>query len=402
MFDTIVIGGGAAGFFGAINILEDKPAARVLILEKASKILQKVKVSGGGRCNVTHACFDPQELISFYPRGGKELLGPFSKFMTYDTVAWFAERNVELKTEEDNRMFPTSDNSQTIIDCFLKEVERKKIKLNTNCGVKSIRKVTNGWSVFLHNDDVIKTKTILMAAGSSPAVWEMLASVGHQIKPPIPSLFTFNVKDKRIDGLMGISVPSAEVSVMDSTLTESGPLLITHWGMSGPAILKLSAWGAGILHKQNYNFKIRINYIAHVEDMTLEFKKIRDKNPAKKLRNLTPFGLPQRLWLNIVNYLGIEEKNYGDLSKNETEKLINELSAGVYNVNGKSTFKDEFVTCGGVSLKEIDMRTMESKLHKGLHFAGEVMNIDAVTGGFNFQAAWTTSFIAAKAIGSKI
>jgi predicted Rossmann fold flavoprotein len=299
-------------------------------------------------------------------------------------------------------MFPVSDNSQTIIDCFLKEIEKKRIKLNTNCGVKSITKTPDGWRVLLHNDDIMNSKTILMTAGSSPVVWEMLAKIGHQIEAPVPSLFTFNIKDTRIEGLMGLSVPLAEVTVVGTNLSETGPLLITHWGMSGPAILKLSAWGARVLHKQNYRFKIQVNYVAHVDDVSNKFNEIRTLHPAKKLNNLVPFGLPQRLWSSIVSYLGISEKNYGDLSKMETSELINQLTKGEYTVNGKSTFKDEFVTCGGVSLKEIDMRTMESRLHKGLYFAGEVMDIDAITGGFNFQAAWTTSYVAARAISSVV
>jgi predicted Rossmann fold flavoprotein len=398
MFDLVVIGGGAAGFFGAINFAEQRSDARVLILEKAARVLQKVKISGGGRCNVTHACFDPQELAGFYPRGEKELLGPFHKFMTYDTIAWFSERGVELKTEEDGRMFPVTDNSQTIIDCFTKALAQNNIKLNTECGVKKLYRHNDYWQLELQDGNKLEAKNVLMAAGSSPAIWDMLAALGHKIEPPVPSLFTFNIKDSRIEGLMGISVPLAEVAVNGTKLTESGPLLITHWGMSGPAILKLSAWGARALYGFGYKFSIRVNFVASYAHPEEELEQLRKNYASKKVTNRIPFGLPQRLWNSIITHLGIEEKNYGDLSAAEWDKIFTELTAGEYSVNGKSTFKDEFVTCGGVLLKEIDMRTMESRLHKGLYFAGEVMDIDAVTGGFNFQAAWTTSYIAAQAM----
>ena len=398
MFDSIIIGGGAAGFFGAINLAEQKPGAKILILEKSSRVLEKVKISGGGRCNVTHACFDPQDLIKFYPRGEKELLGPFHKFMTYDVISWFSEREVELKTEEDGRMFPVTDNSQTIIDCFLREVKQRGVKLNTNCGVKNILPNEAGWEVQLQDGNSLQSKTILVATGSSPVFWNMLAKIGHKIESPVPSLFTFNIKDKRLEGLMGISVPDAEVVVKDSDFAESGPLLITHWGLSGPAVLKLSARAAKELHQRKYRFSVLINFIAGEDNPRQALVDIRREHPAKKVIKLPLFGLPSRLWQSMINTVGVADKNFADLSTLQTDALLRELTAAEFEVNGKSTFKEEFVTCGGVSLGEIDMRTMESRIRQGLYFAGEVVDIDAVTGGFNFQAAWTTSHIAAKAI----
>ena len=398
-FDIIIVGGGAAGFFTAINIVEKNPKLKVAILERGGDVLQKVRISGGGRCNVTHACFEPNELVKFYPRGEKELRGPFHQFCSGDTIEWFEKHGVELKTEADGRMFPVSNSSQTIIDCFLKATQKLGIAVLTGQSVQSIFKKENEWKIETKTENYLAEKLIL-ATGSNPKIWEMLQSFGHAVITPVPSLFTFNIKDSRIKELPGVAA-LATVKVKDTKLTSTGPLLITHWGMSGPAILKLSAWGARILHDKNHQFTIFVNWLndADKEDVEKKLKALKQEHAKKAVSKKSPFELTNRLWENLVLASGIEaETKWADLSKIQLQNLTNQLTNGTFQVNGKSTFKEEFVTAGGIDLKEINFKTMESKLHKNLYFAGEIVNIDAITGGFNFQNAWTSGFIVATSI----
>ena len=398
-FDILIVGGGAAGFFTAINIVEKNPSLKVAILERGSEVLNKVRISGGGRCNVTHACFEPNELVKFYPRGEKELRGPFHQFCSGDTVEWFEKHGVELKIESDGRMFPVSNSSQTIIDCFQDATKKLGIAVLTNQSVQSIFKKDTLWKVETQTETYLSEKLIL-ATGSNPKVWEMLQNFGHAVVSPVPSLFTFNIKDPRIAALPGVSA-QVSVKVRDTKLESSGPLLITHWGMSGPAILKLSAWGARILHDKNYQFSIAINWLNDIEADATEkiLKELKLEHAKKAVSKKSPFELTNRLWESLVMNSGIEsETKWADLSKNQLQNLSNQLTNSVFQVNGKSTFKEEFVTAGGIDLKEINFKTMESKLHENLYFAGEIVNIDAVTGGYNFQNAWTSGFIVANSI----
>jgi len=405
-FDIIIVGGGAAGFFTAINIVEKNPKLKVAILERGSEVLSKVRISGGGRCNVTHACFEPNELVKFYPRGEKELRGPFHQFCSRDTVEWFSKHGVKLKIEDDGRMFPVSNSSQTIIDCFLQSTQKLGISVLTGQSVQSIFKKDNCWKIETQNENYIAEKLIL-ATGSNPKIWEMLQTFGHVIVNPVPSLFTFNIKDAKIKELPGVSA-IVSVKVKDTKLTSTGPLLITHWGMSGPAILKLSAWGARILFEKNYQFTIFVNWLNDVdtEDAEKILKDLKQENAKKAVSKKSPFDLPNgqfagarvpnRLWESLVLASNIpEETKWADLSKVQLQNLANQLTNSCFEVNGKSTFKEEFVTAGGINLKEINFKTMESKLHENLYFAGEIVNIDAITGGFNFQNAWTSGFIVA-------
>ncbi|MEN9908490.1 MAG: hypothetical protein RLZZ540_1639 [Bacteroidota bacterium] len=398
-FDIIIVGGGAAGFFTAINIVEKNPKLKVAILERGSEVLQKVRISGGGRCNVTHACFEPNELVKFYPRGEKELRGPFHQFCSGDTIEWFEKHGVELKIEEDGRMFPVSNSSQTIIDCFLKATQKLGITVLTGQSVQSIFKKDNLWKVETQNENFLVEKLIL-ATGSNPKIWELLHTYGHAIVSPVPSLFTFNIKDARIKELPGVAA-QVSVKVKDTKLTSTGPLLITHWGMSGPAILKLSAWGARILHDKNYQFTIFVNWLNDIDKEETEkiLKDLKQEHAKKAVSKKSPFDFSNRLWESLVLASGIEaETKWADLSKNQLQNLANQLTNATFQVNGKSTFKEEFVTAGGIDLKEINFKTMESKLHENLFFAGEIVNIDAITGGFNFQNAWTSGFILANGI----
>ena len=399
-FDIIIVGGGAAGFFTAINIVEKNPKLKVAILERGGDVLQKVRISGGGRCNVTHACFEPNELVKFYPRGEKELRGPFHQFGSGDTIEWFENHGVELKVEADGRMFPVSNSSQTIIDCFLQATQKLGIAVLTGQSVQSIFKKENEWKIETQIENYLAEKLIL-ATGSNPKIWEMLQTFGHVVVSPVPSLFTFNIKDSRIKELPGVAA-LVTVEVKDSKLTSTGPLLITHWGMSGPAILKLSAWGARILHDKNYQFTIFVNWLndADQEEVEKKLKELKQEHAKKSVSKKSPFELTNRLWESLVIASGIEiETKWADLSKAQLQSLTNQLTNGTFQVNGKSTFKEEFVTAGGIDLKEINFKTMESKLHENLYFAGEIVNIDAITGGYNFQNAWTSGFIVAKAIG---
>ncbi len=402
-YDIIIIGGGAAGFFTAINTAEKLPKARIAILERGKEVLTKVKVSGGGRCNVTHAEFVPQELSRNYPRGEKELLGPFHTFMTGDTMAWFEARGVELKIEEDGRIFPVSDQSQTIIDCFLNEAKRLNVEVIKNCSVKHIEKLGSSFKVTTTTDD-FETEKLVVATGSNPKVWKLLEELGHHIVPPVPSLFTFNITDERIKDLPGVSTEAAvEVISEEGTnlLQSDGPLLITHWGMSGPAILKLSAWGARILETMEYKFTIKINWLVFKDaaQVLTELKEFKSPLGKKRVSKNPQFDLPKRLWQSLVAASGItEEQTYAELNKLALENLAFQLTASHYKVHGKSTFKEEFVTAGGLELKEVNFKTFESKIHPNLYFAGEVLNIDAITGGFNFQNAWTGGYLVAQAI----
>ena len=398
-FNIIIVGGGAAGFFTAINIVEKNPKLKVAILERGTEVLNKVRISGGGRCNVTHACFEPNELVKFYPRGEKELRGPFHQFCSGDTIEWFEKHGVELKIEADGRIFPVSNSSQTIIDCFLKATQKLGITVLTGQSVQSIFKKDSLWKVETQTENYLAEKLIL-ATGSNPKVWEMLQNFGHAIVSPVPSLFTFNIKDSRIKELPGVAA-HVTVKVKDTKLSSTGPLLITHWGMSGPAILKLSAWGARILHDKNYQFTIFVNWLNDAEKADVEnmLKELKQEHAKKSVSKKSPFELTNRLWESLVLASGIEsETKWADLSKIQLQNLANQLTNGTFQVNGKSTFKEEFVTAGGIDLKEINFKTMESKLHESLYFAGEIVNIDAITGGFNFQNAWTSGYIVATAL----
>ncbi|WP_299102144.1 NAD(P)/FAD-dependent oxidoreductase [uncultured Winogradskyella sp.] len=397
--DIIIIGGGAAGFFAAINIAQQHPELSVAILERGKEGLQKVKISGGGRCNVTHAEFTPSELVRNYPRGEKELLGPFHSFMTGDTIAWFEERGVELKIEEDGRMFPVSNSSQTIIDCFLSEAQKHNVEVLYNYSVKAIKANETNFSIET-NHNAIDCNKLVIATGSNPKIWNLLADLGHTIIQPVPSLFTFDIKDKRIKDIPGVVAKNTEIKVVGTDLESNGPLLITHVGMSAPAILKLSAFGAVELAKRNYNFKIEVNFISLDFDSCLtELKNYKQEFAKKTLINYTQFNIPKRLWKQLVLASNISEnERWADINKQQLENLASQLTKAIFEVTGKSTFKEEFVTAGGVDLKDVNFKTFESKRIPNLYFAGEVINVDAVTGGFNFQNAWTGAYIVSQSI----
>ena len=397
--DVIIIGGGAAGFFAAINIAEKNPDLKVAILERGKEGLTKVKVSGGGRCNVTHAEFIPSELIQNYPRGQKELRGPFHQFMTGDTIEWFEKRGVSLKIEEDGRMFPVSNSSQTIIDCFLSEAEQHGVEVLYNHSVKAIENQGGIFQIETSQGQFL-SKKVLIATGSNPKIWQLLENLGHTVAAPVPSLFTFNIEDERLKNIPGVVAQDVEVNVLNSNLCSEGPLLITHWGLSAPSILKLSAFGALEFAKRDYKFQIEINFIKQsFEDSFITLKVIKQDLAKKTVFKSTQFDLPKRLWHKLVLASSIkEETRWADLNKEQLESLSGQLTQAIFNVNGKSTFKEEFVTAGGVNLKEVNFKTFESKYIKNLYFAGEVLNIDAVTGGFNFQNAWTGAYIAAQNI----
>ena len=399
-FDIIVVGGGAAGFFGAIEAASSKPGLRILILEKSGKLLSKVKVSGGGRCNVTHHCFNPIQLAGHYPRGEKKLKDLFKKFQASDVVDWFSKRGVRLKTESDGRMFPDTDSSQTIIDCFLDEVTRKKIKIEQGVNVTRIVTDNNLLIVQCGNDVSFTAKKVLIAAGgnSKADAYNWLTVLGHNLVTPIPSLFTFNHPGKQFVDLMGLSVPNAEVKIATTKFIQQGPLLITHWGLSGPAIIKLSAWAATYLHQVNYEFTALVSWVGPQEEekfrtLLLEYKAA---HPKQKIISNPMFNLPMRLWQKLCSLALIEDqKTWGELSLKSLNRLIEFLIRAPFHIKGKTTFKEEFVTCGGIDLKDVNAATLESKNVKNVFFAGEVLNIDGETGGFNFQAAWTTAYIAA-------
>lgn len=401
-FDLIVIGGGAAGFFGAINAALKNPKLKIAILEKSPKLLSKVRVSGGGRCNVTHHCFEATPLSQHYPRGQKELKKLFRGFQATDTIKWFEDLGVQLKTEEDGRMFPTTDDSETIINCFLKEANRFGIQIFLNEGVNAMSKEEKKFQIKT-NDQTFIAKKILIAIGGhpQPTAYDFIRTLGHTVDPLIPSLFTFNDSEKKFKDLMGVSVANATVKIASTSFSEHGPVLITHWGLSGPAIIKLSAWAAQYLHEKKYMFTALVNWTGgEGEDSLRSFLQNQKANRGKQKIMTNPmFSLPSRLWERLVALAEIaEEKIWAEASNKEINKLIELLIRCPFHIKGKTTFKEEFVTCGGVSLTEIDLETMQSKKVEGLYFAGEVLDIDGETGGFNFQAAWTTSYLAAQAI----
>ncbi|MEA5510523.1 NAD(P)/FAD-dependent oxidoreductase [Crocosphaera sp. UHCC 0190] len=401
----IVIGGGAAGFFGAITCANTYPNTQVILLEAGRQPLAKVRISGGGRCNVTHHCFDPVQLINYYPRGSKALRGAFTRFQPRDTVAWFESQGVKLKTESDGRMFPITDNSETIVNCLINAALNAGVKLRTQTPVKSVKKIDNGFEIELKTGEILSGDRLLIATGSNPLGYRWATDLGHTIEPPIPSLFTFNINDPRLQGLAGVSVENAAVCLLNSgkkPLQQIGPVLITHWGLSGPAILKLSAFGARILHDNAYQMSLSINWVYPRNSEEIKQILLRSKSQftRKLITNLCPLELPKRLWQKLINYSNINEsKKWTELSQKEINQLTQELTQGQYKIKGKGVFKEEFVTCGGINLKEIDFKTMESKPCPNLYFAGEILDIDGVTGGFNFQSAWTTSWLAGKAIG---
>jgi predicted Rossmann fold flavoprotein len=401
---TVIIGGGAAGFFSAIIIAETNPEMEVVILEKGNSTLQKVRISGGGRCNITHACFTPIELVEFYPRGKKELLGPFHQFMTGDTMEWFENRGVPLKIEDDNRVFPASNNSQTIVDCLIDGAKKAGVVLQLNQKVNSISRTGAQFIIKTEGKEFVADK-LLIATGSNPKVWELIAGMGHKIIPPVPSLFTFKIFDKRIMEIPGISVPYATISILESTFESKGPLLITHWGISGPAVLKLSAFGALFLAEKDYQYEVKINWITKTFDKVFnDLKEIKNKMPKKQITLRSIYDeIPRRLWEKLVAASDIKSgQRWADVSNKQLENLANQITNSTFKAEGKTTFKEEFVTAGGIDLKEINFKRFESKLHKNLFFAGEILNIDAVTGGFNFQNAWTGAYIAGKAIAKPI
>lgn len=398
----IVIGGGAAGFFCAVNAARLNPSLKVIIVEKSNKVLAKVKVSGGGRCNVTHACFEIPELVKRYPRGQNFLKKAFHWFNTNDTVKWFEERGVQLKTEADGRMFPLTNDSQTIIDCLIKEANKYKVEILFQTEVKTINKTETVFLLETGNTKLAANLLCIASGGYAKTTqFEWLKQMGHTIIAPVPSLFTFNIPNNSITALMGISVEKATVKIQGLKLSETGPMLITHWGLSGPAVLKLSAWGARELAQIQYNFIITVNWLPEFNENSLrsEWQHLRNQHAAQKISNKNPFDLSNRLWLYMLDICTIaHDMRWADISAVLQNKLIKILTGQEFKVKGKTTFKEEFVTCGGIKLTEIDANTMQSKILPQLYFSGEVMDIDGVTGGFNFQNAWTSGWIAAKNI----
>ena len=431
-WDVIIAGGGPAGFFAAIRCAELNPKLRVLIIEKSSQTLGKVLISGGGRCNVTHACFDPAQLVGFYPRGGMALRGAFTRFQPADTIKWFEVHGVKLKTEADGRMFPVTDSSETIASCLREAAKHSGVKVHVGTSLLKVEKNPRGGfrlevrkagvategrdrnarvepSVALSSSKgrnkaevlPLQTKKLLIATGSDAKTREIIKSLGHAIEEPVPSLFTFNVKDERIEGLAGVAVEN--VTLKMDALTQGGPILITHWGLSGPAVLRLSAWGARILSDKKYRSSLTVNWLGDYKlDSTLEvLQRNKDwhENARKKIAAQPAFSqIPVRLWKQLTQFIG--DKNWGDISKVELRKLGNELTAGEFTISGKGQFKEEFVTCGGVNLNEVDFKTMQSRIVDDLFFAGEVLDIDGLTGGFNFQSSWTTGWLAGNTLGS--
>ena len=395
-----IIGGGAAGFFAAIHAKENHPQSTVTIFEKSKKVLAKVKISGGGRCNVTNGCTDIKELSEAYPRGNRKLRKAFGTFNTKHTMEWFESRGVALVTQDDNCVFPVSQDSQSIIDCFLNEIKRLEIKLEISKGVKRIQSLGEQIELAFSEQTLVFDKVIVTTGGSPKrSGLDWLEKLGHQIEEPVPSLFTFNMPNESIRELMGIVIENPSVTIQGTKLKSDGPLLITHWGMSGPAILKLSAFGARILGEMNYEFKTQVNWInVQNTDLVLSgLKAIAGDHPNKILSNFRPYMLRERLWHYLIERCGLSKQStWGQTGKKALNKIVNILTNDVYEVSGKTTFKEEFVTCGGVSLESIDFKTMQSKTCPNLYFAGEVMDIDGITGGYNFQAAWTTAFVAGK------
>lgn len=393
--DILVIGGGAAGVFAAITAKAAHPEKKVILLEKTAVLLVKVKVSGGGRCNVTHACFDPNLLVKNYPRGEKELLGPFHRFQPLDTIQWFESRGTELKTEGDGRMFPVTDSSETIIQTLLLEAKKLDVEIRLRQRVQKIQKGSKGeFEIFLKEEEKLEAKSLILATGSSLEGYEWAKELGHTVQMPVPSLFTFNVPTSSLKELSGISVELVEISLPGSSLIQKGPLLITHFGFSGPSVLKLSAWGARFLYEKNYKTEVILNWLPKLSENEI-FKSLASFKisfPQKNLSTESLFKLPRNLWKTLLGNLF--NRRINEVALKELQGLAHKLHADSYQIEGKTTHKEEFVTCGGITLKEINFKTMESKICPHLYFAGEVLDIDGVTGGFNFQNAWTTSFIA--------
>mgnify|MGYP002776993142 CR=1 FL=1 len=405
----VVIGGGAAGFFGAICAAQS--GVEVTLLEAGRQCLSKVLISGGGRCNVTHACFEPSLLVQNYPRGGKALRGAFSQFQAKHTIEWFTDRHVKLKTESDGRIFPITDDSRTIADCLFNQAADLGVKIYTQAPVKAVSKLGEKFSIELRSGEVLTADRVLIATGSNPNGYQFAKSLGHSIIDPVPSLFTFNVKDDRLIDLAGLSVDPVRLKLQigDSKFEQTGALLVTHWGLSAPAVLKLSAWAARELHDHQYKAQLTINWLPkqNPEQLRQELMAVRNQIPQKTIAANCPVMLPRRLWERLIETVGIDRdasgapngvRRWAELSNKTLNQLIQELTQGSYQISGKGAFKEEFVTCGGVNLKEINFKTMESRCCPGLYFAGEILDIDGITGGFNFQSAWTTGWIAGNAI----
>lgn len=405
-YSVVVVGGGAAGFFSALAIAEALPNASVTIIEKTKQLLAKVRISGGGRCNVTHHCFDPSLLVKNYPRGQKELRGPFTRFQPADTVEWFKKRGVELKVEEDGRMFPTTDDSETIIRCFLKEASRLGVKVLLNHGLESIEKKEDGQFLLgLQNKETLTANAVVIATGSAKPVFDLLETLRHKIIKPVPSLFTFNVPDSPLLELLGVSVEDAEVCLPDLNYKQRGPLLLTHWGFSGPAVLKLSAWGARDLFNVDYRTPVEINWVPLLSETDLLeiFESNKKRFPQKTLCNEPLEGISKQLWKRLLEIIEIPATLcWADCSKKTWQQIAQQMRKMRFQINGKTTYKQEFVTSGGVATEEVDFKTMQSKKMDNLFFAGEVLNIDGVTGGFNFQNAWTSGWIAAQSIVERV
>lgn len=398
---VIVIGAGAAGYFGAIACSEANPTCDVILLEKNRQILSKVRISGGGRCNVTHACFDPAELIKNYPRGGKELRGPFARFQPRDTIQWFESRGVPLKVEEDGRMFPVSDSSESIISCLVEEAKACGVELRTNANVVDVVKNDEHFQLTLANGETLSCEYLLFASGALTKSLEWLERLGHVPVSPVPSLFTFNIPKSPLHHLAGVSVPKVKLTLDGFSKSMEGPLLVTHWGFSGPAVLKLSAWAARYLHEVDYRADVRINWLPDLtmKDIKETLSGYKLAHGAKQVAGSYPFDLPKNLWKAFLDQANVpHDRRYSALSNPEQSALISLLSSSIYSIQGKTTYKEEFVTCGGIRLEEVNFKTMESKKCPGLFFAGEVLDIDGVTGGFNFQNAWTTAYIAGQSI----
>ncbi len=398
-YDFLVIGGGAAGFFAAIQCAEHRAGLSVGILEATPRVLSKVKVSGGGRCNVTHHCFEPRELVKFYPRGAKELLGPFHKFGPTQTIEWFQKQGVALKAEADGRMFPTTDSSQTIIDCLEGAVRRLGIELRTKALVETVARGEDGFQITLKSGETIEAKRLMLATGSANFGWALARQLGHTLVDPNPSLFTFEIAHPLLEGLPGVSFPkvTADLQAGAERFSQSGPMLITHWGLSGPAILRLSAFGARALFATEYQAELKVNFegAGNSEQFIATLNGLKNKDAKKKVTTLNPLQGPKRFWEALLEQAGVGlEKLWADVTKVEIQKLAELITACRFQVKGKGVFKEEFVTAGGISRSEIDFRSFQSKLIPGLYMAGEVIDIDGVTGGFNFQNAWTGGHLA--------
>lgn len=410
-YDLVVIGGGAAGFFAALSAVEARPALRVLILEKSDKLLAKVRISGGGRCNLTHACFDPAQLVEFYPRGSQELRGPFTRFQPKDTITWFESHGVPLKTESDGRIFPKSDRSDTVIDCLVSEAEKHRIQIRLRCSIQKIVCHPERFELILEGGDSIRSRKILLATGSlTGQVSRLITSLGHTVQPPVPSLFSFSIQDQSLDGMAGVAVADVELVLRfnpgikissPGRLVTRGPVLVTHWGLSGPAVLRLSAWGARLLAQSGYQATLQVNWLPGppIETILSLLIDQRQRYPRRLALDRDPGGrIPERLWKRLAIRAALDhDLTWDQLSNYQIHRWAETLTHCLYQIHAKGPFKDEFVTCGGITLKEIKFKTMESRILPGLYFAGEILDIDGLTGGFNFQAAWTTGWLAGQA-----